>query len=78
MYKHVNNILNNAPAHISAHVMLHVDTKSPFYWHASTLIPAWISNHMPNKVWNGYVILSHTLYWMQLIIHAGIKINPCW
>ena len=24
---------------------------SPFYWHGITLIPAWISNHMSNKVW---------------------------
>ena len=23
----------------------------PFYWHGLTLIPAWISNHMPSKVW---------------------------
>ena len=22
-----------------------------FYWHGLTLIPAWISNHMPSKVW---------------------------
>ena len=24
----------------------------PFYWHGLTLIPAWISNHMPIKVWD--------------------------
>ena len=23
----------------------------PFYWHGLFLIPAWISNHMPSKVW---------------------------
>ena len=26
-------------------------TSSPFYLHGLTLIPAWISNHMPGKVW---------------------------
>ena len=40
--------------------MLHMasNTKSPwacssgcFYYHGLTLIPAWISNHMPSKVW---------------------------
>ena len=25
---------------------------SPFYLHGLTLIPAWISNHMPDNVWN--------------------------
>ena len=25
---------------------------SPFYKHGLTLIPAWISNHMPSKVWD--------------------------
>ena len=24
----------------------------PFYWHGLTVIPAWISNHMPCKVWD--------------------------
>ena len=28
------------------------DPCSPFYWHGLTLIPAWISNHMPNKMWD--------------------------
>ena len=26
-------------------------TRDPFYKHGLTLIPAWISNHMPSKVW---------------------------
>ena len=26
-------------------------TSGPFYKHGLTLIPAWISNHMPNRVW---------------------------
>ena len=25
---------------------------APFYWHGLTLIPAWISNHLPGKVWD--------------------------
>ena len=24
----------------------------PFYYHGLTLIPTWISNHMPSKVWD--------------------------
>ena len=27
-----------------------LSTNGPFYLHGLTLIPAWISNHMPNKV----------------------------
>ena len=27
------------------------NTWGPFHWHGLTLIQAWISNHMPNKVW---------------------------
>ena len=26
--------------------------RAPFYKHGYTLIPAWISNHMPSKVWD--------------------------
>ena len=28
------------------------DQWAPFYKHRSTLIPAWISNHMPSEVWD--------------------------
>ena len=28
------------------------DTSGPFYQHGLTLIPAWISNHMPGKMWD--------------------------
>ena len=27
-------------------------TRDLFYWYGSTLIPAWISNHMRSKVWD--------------------------
>ena len=27
------------------------NTRGPFYHHGLTLIPTWISNHMPRKVW---------------------------
>ena len=27
---------------------------------------------------NGYTISPHTLLWMQLLSHAGIKVKPCW
>ena len=30
----------------------------------------------PLKFGNGYVILSHTLLGMQLLIHAEFKVNP--
>ena len=32
--------------------MVQVNTRGPFYWHGSTLIPAGISNHIHNKVWD--------------------------
>ena len=46
--------------------------RGPFYQHGLTLIPAWICNYMPSKVWdeitypflNFKVISSHTLWWM--------------
>ena len=28
------------------------DLRGPLYWQGLTLIPAWISNHMPKKVWD--------------------------
>ena len=27
-------------------------TRGPFYQHGLTLIPAWISNHLPGKMWD--------------------------
>ena len=32
--------------------MLTIDTWGPFYKHGLTLILAWISNHMPSKMWD--------------------------
>ena len=29
-----------------------INSRNPFYWHGLTLIPAWISNDMSNKVWD--------------------------
>ena len=29
-----------------------LNNSSPFYWYGLTLIPAWISNHTPGKVWD--------------------------
>ena len=66
------------------------ECRSPFYYHGLTLIPACICNHIHYKVWdeitypfpvqplkfrNGWVISSHTLHGMWLLIHAGIKVN---
>ena len=28
------------------------NTWGPFYWHGLTLIPAWMSNHLPSKMWD--------------------------
>ena len=28
-----------------------LSASGPFYWHGLTLIPAWITNYMPGKVW---------------------------
>ena len=30
----------------------HGCTRGPFYWRGLTLMPAWISNHTPSKVWD--------------------------
>ena len=32
--------------------------QGPFYWYGLTLNPAWISNHVPNKVWGELLIRS--------------------
>ena len=29
-----------------------VPNTGPFYWHGLTLIPVWISNYMPSKMWD--------------------------
>ena len=34
------------------HSFLQLPSNSFFYWHCLTLIPAWISNHMPCKAWD--------------------------
>ena len=67
-----------------------LSTGASFTNMAFTLIPAWISNYMANKVWdeitypflnfNGCAkwisILSHTLLCMWLVFHAGVIVNP--
>ena len=48
------------------HVQFPLSLRTPsalFYYHGLTLIPAWISNYMPRKVWGE--------------ITAGIKVKPC-
>ena len=32
--------------------LFHQNSLGPFYWHGFTLIPAWISNHTPSKMWD--------------------------
>ena len=58
-----------------------------FNWHELTLIPAWISSHMPSKIWediiypfpnvNGATDAFPNFIMDQLLIHAGIKVNSC-
>ena len=36
------------------------------------------STVQPLKFGNGYIISSHTLFGLRLLIHAGNKVNPCW
>ena len=45
-------------------VYLPTAAKAHFYYHGLTLIPAWISNYMPGKVWDG-------------IIHPILNFNGC-
>ena len=58
-----------------------------FYEHGLTLIPTWISNHMPSEVWDEMTHpfpnvssrnLIHTLWRTYLLIHAQINCNPCY
>ena len=60
-----------------------------FYLHDLTLIPAWISNHMPNKVWDEitYPFLNfngctvEVYEWISNFIpHIEMDVNtyPCW
>ena len=41
------------------------------------LIHSYTSTVQPLKFANGYVISSHTLRGMRLLIHAEIKVNRC-
>ena len=57
-------------------------TLDPFPQHSLTLIPAWISNNMPNKVsieinWKEWTsnFIPHFIMG-ELLIHAEIKFNP--
>ena len=51
-----------------------------FYWNGLTWIPAWISNHMPGKVWCEATYpfsknhLSHTLLLLNYLSMLGLKL----
>ena len=63
----------------------------PFNSHGLISMLSWICNYIhekalgwnylsipqPFRFWNGYVILTYTSLGMRLLIHAGIKFNPC-
>ena len=46
-----------------------VNTTGAFYWHGLSLIPAWISNYMPCKLWDENYLsiqqLHHLRLWMD-------------
>ena len=42
-------------------------SRSPFYCYRLTLIPAWMSNHMPSKVWDEILIYSQISTAAQLL-----------
>ena len=44
----------------------------------SVLIHSQTSTVAPLKFGYGYVISTHTLLGMWLLIHDGIKVEPCW
>ena len=47
---------------------LKLSDEPPFYLHGLTLIPAWISNHMPGKVWDEitYPFLNFNGLWGEI------------
>ena len=42
-----------------------------------SIVRSQISTVQPLKFENGYVVSSHTLVDMRLLLHAGIKVKPC-
>ena len=58
--------------------------QGPYYQHGLPLSPAWISNHIPNKVWDEIIFRLKNLNGCfphiimdGLVTDAGIKVNPC-
>ena len=39
-------------------IMNKITHLGPFYWHGFTLIPAWISHHLPGKIWDAIVVYN--------------------
>ena len=58
------------------HVLVPIFYSSiPFYQNGLTLIPAWISNHMPSKVWDEITYpLPNFNGAVEVHIHAGIML----
>ena len=81
----VEKICNLANSLVVDHTALHnvPNIGGPCYLHGLTLIPAWLSNCIPHKVWdeithpfsnfNGKVISSHTLLECDCISILGSK-----
>ena len=47
-----NNLIKNLNCPWKMFLSIRMYICSRFYYHGSTLIPAWISNLMPSKVWD--------------------------
>ena len=47
-----NSLAHNWTLKCFLDIWIFADISGPFYEHGLTLIPAWISNHMPSKVWD--------------------------
>ena len=57
------------------------DIWDPFYKHQLTLIPAWVGNYLPSKVWNEITYpfqnLNRAHIMMDVIAYAGVKVKLC-
>ena len=50
--KHFRNLLVPDNHKVYQYISLSIDFRGPLYQHGLTLIPAWISTHMPSEVWD--------------------------
>ena len=51
----------------------HLQNWDPFYLHGLNLVPAWISNYMPSKVWDE--IIYQSIHKLQQIHHSSVGMD---